>query len=205
MSNRAVAHRLGMSEKAIRKLVGPSTPAESASFEFAGMTTAAAAAAQRPVTDICASRPDVPVFRQPVPVAFAKDGKRAVQQPDDGAAVFTDGIEVVRSQAQAAAARSLPSPKFGDSSCARSGCRTLFHAIAEVAAVVRWSSGRFSELWVSARSSAAAPAPGWQSSPIFLLTETEIGQDGKLHRTLRSTPHRQPCYPRPPPPEPIRP
>jgi hypothetical protein len=30
---------------------------------------------------------------------------------------FTDGIEVVRSQAQAAAAWSLPSPKFGDSSC----------------------------------------------------------------------------------------
>jgi len=29
---------------------------------------------------------------------------------------FTDGIEVVRSQAQAAAAWPLPSPKFGDSS-----------------------------------------------------------------------------------------
>ena len=42
MSNRAVAHRLGVSEKAIRKLVGPSTPAESAQLAFAGMTTAAA-------------------------------------------------------------------------------------------------------------------------------------------------------------------
>ena len=38
MSNRAVAHRLGVSEKAIRKLVGPSTPAESAQLAFAGMT-----------------------------------------------------------------------------------------------------------------------------------------------------------------------
>jgi len=44
MSNRAVAHRLGVSEKAIRKLVGASKPAESAQFAFSGMTTAAAAA-----------------------------------------------------------------------------------------------------------------------------------------------------------------
>ncbi len=44
MSNRAVAHRLGVSEKAIRKLVGASTPAESAQLAFTGMTTAAAGA-----------------------------------------------------------------------------------------------------------------------------------------------------------------
>ena len=44
MSNRAVAHRLGVSEKAIRKLVGASTPAESAQLAFAGMTTAEAGA-----------------------------------------------------------------------------------------------------------------------------------------------------------------
>jgi hypothetical protein len=44
MSNRAVAHRLGVSEKAIRKLVGPSMPAESAQLAFAGMTAAAAGA-----------------------------------------------------------------------------------------------------------------------------------------------------------------
>src|SRR5262249_45954003 len=37
MSNRAVAHRLGVSEKAIRKLVGASTPGESAQLAFAGM------------------------------------------------------------------------------------------------------------------------------------------------------------------------
>ena len=45
MSNRAIAHRLGVSEKAIRKLVGASKPAESAQLAFAGMTTAAAGAA----------------------------------------------------------------------------------------------------------------------------------------------------------------
>src|ERR1700720_1031815 len=45
MSNRAVAHRLGVSEKAIRKQVGPSKPAESAQLAFAGMTTAAAGGA----------------------------------------------------------------------------------------------------------------------------------------------------------------
>jgi transposase len=42
MSNRAIAHRLGVSEKAIRKLVGPSKPEESAQFAFAGMTSTAA-------------------------------------------------------------------------------------------------------------------------------------------------------------------
>jgi Transposase protein len=40
-SNRAIAHRLGVSEKAIRKLVGPSKPAESAQHAFAGITPAA--------------------------------------------------------------------------------------------------------------------------------------------------------------------
>jgi hypothetical protein len=41
-SNRAIAHRLGVSEKAIRKLMGPSKPAESAQLAFAEITTAAA-------------------------------------------------------------------------------------------------------------------------------------------------------------------
>jgi transposase len=40
MSNRAIAHRLGVSEKAIRKLVGASKPAESAQIAFAGITAA---------------------------------------------------------------------------------------------------------------------------------------------------------------------
>jgi transposase len=43
MSNRAIAHRLGVSEMAIRKLVGPSKPpADIAQPTFAGITTAAA-------------------------------------------------------------------------------------------------------------------------------------------------------------------
>ena len=42
LSNRAIAHRLGVSEKAIRKLIGPSKPADSAQIAFAGITTAAA-------------------------------------------------------------------------------------------------------------------------------------------------------------------
>jgi hypothetical protein len=42
MSNRAIAHRLGVSEKAIRKLIGPSKPAESAQLAFAEITIAAA-------------------------------------------------------------------------------------------------------------------------------------------------------------------
>jgi len=41
LSNRAIAHRLGVSEKAIRKLVGASKPAESGQLGFAGITTAA--------------------------------------------------------------------------------------------------------------------------------------------------------------------
>ena len=36
MSNRAIAHRLGVSENAIRKLVGPSKPAETRSLRSPG-------------------------------------------------------------------------------------------------------------------------------------------------------------------------
>jgi transposase len=41
MSNRAIAHRLGVTEKAIRKLVGPSKPAESAQLALPAIPTAA--------------------------------------------------------------------------------------------------------------------------------------------------------------------
>src|ERR1700736_5995936 len=41
MSNRAIAHRLGVTEKAIRKLVGPSKPAESAQLALPAITTEA--------------------------------------------------------------------------------------------------------------------------------------------------------------------
>src|SRR5262249_25193757 len=40
MSNRAIAHQLGVSENAIRKLVGPSKPAESAQLALTAITTA---------------------------------------------------------------------------------------------------------------------------------------------------------------------
>lgn len=42
MSNRVIAHRLGVSETAIRKLLGPSKPAENEQLAFAEMTSAAA-------------------------------------------------------------------------------------------------------------------------------------------------------------------
>ena len=42
MSNRAIAHRLGVSEKAIRKLVGASQPIASEQLALAGITSAAA-------------------------------------------------------------------------------------------------------------------------------------------------------------------
>src|SRR5262250_2822018 len=41
MSNRAIAHRLGVTEKAIRKLAGPSKPAESAQLVLPAITTEA--------------------------------------------------------------------------------------------------------------------------------------------------------------------
>ena len=43
LSNRAIAQRLGVTENAIRKLVGASQPAASAQFALAGITSAAAA------------------------------------------------------------------------------------------------------------------------------------------------------------------
>jgi len=42
MSNRTIAHRLGVNEKAIRKLVGPSKPTDIAQPTFAGITSAIA-------------------------------------------------------------------------------------------------------------------------------------------------------------------
>jgi len=45
MSNRAIAHRLGVSEKAIRKLVGPSKSADSVQLKFAELATGVTGAA----------------------------------------------------------------------------------------------------------------------------------------------------------------
>src|SRR5262249_40210103 len=41
MSNRAIAHRLGVSEKAVRKLVGPSEPVERTQLALTAITTEA--------------------------------------------------------------------------------------------------------------------------------------------------------------------
>jgi hypothetical protein len=48
ISNRAIAHRLGVSEKAIRKLVGASKPTDNAQFEFTGIASATAAKPSMP-------------------------------------------------------------------------------------------------------------------------------------------------------------
>src|SRR5215470_15189065 len=48
MSNRAIAHRLGVSENAIRKLVGPSKPAESTQLAL----PAIASAAEKPASGV---------------------------------------------------------------------------------------------------------------------------------------------------------
>ena len=45
LSNRAIAHRLGVSEKAIRKLIAPSQAADAAQLVLAGVTTATASSA----------------------------------------------------------------------------------------------------------------------------------------------------------------
>jgi transposase len=50
LSNRAIAHRLGVSEKAIRKLLGASQPTASAQLALAGIATAAAG--KPPVTRV---------------------------------------------------------------------------------------------------------------------------------------------------------
>src|SRR6266403_792326 len=71
MSNRAIAHRLGVSEKAIRKLVGPSKPIESAQIVFAGMTTAAAGT--------------LPTTGAPSATSTGDDAARAMPLADDRA------------------------------------------------------------------------------------------------------------------------
>src|SRR6516162_6840020 len=111
MSNRAIAHRLGVSEKAIRKLVGASTPAESAQLAFAGMTTAAArvppaagvpdgapSAKDRAGDPISAAADDA----EPVPMSLDRDASdRSLDRQlahlgllDDAAPLFREGASV---------------------------------------------------------------------------------------------------------------
>jgi transposase len=71
MSNRAIAHRLGVSEKAVRKLAGPSKPVESAQFAFAEITTTVAE--KPPTTDV------------PSPKSTGDDADRATSSAEDRA------------------------------------------------------------------------------------------------------------------------
>ena len=58
MSNRAIAHRLGVSENAIRKLVGPSKPAESAQLGLPAIKTDAEKPAESGVPSAASSGED---------------------------------------------------------------------------------------------------------------------------------------------------
>jgi transposase len=71
MSNRAIAHRLGVSEKAVRKVAGPSEPVESAQFAFAEITTTVAE--KPPTTDV------------PSPKSTGDDADRATSSAEDRA------------------------------------------------------------------------------------------------------------------------
>src|SRR5438552_9732727 len=101
MSNRAIAHRLGVSEKAIRKLVGPSKPAESAQLAFAEITTAAAG--KSPTTRMPSARSTVPAEEaEPVPMSLDCDASdRSFDRQlaylgllDDAAPLFREGSSV---------------------------------------------------------------------------------------------------------------
>jgi transposase len=80
MGNRAIAHRLGVSEKAIRKLVGPSKPAESGQLAFAGITTAAAG---KPPTSAKSTGDDAD-RATPLAEDGAGDGDPITASADDG-------------------------------------------------------------------------------------------------------------------------
>jgi transposase len=123
MSNRAIAHRLGVSEMAIRKLVGPSKPAaDIGQPTFAGITTAAAeqqlaidaASAESTGDDPDRAAPPAddrtdnieaiaaPDNNEPVPTSFDRDASdRTFDRQfaylgllDDAAPLFRDGSSV---------------------------------------------------------------------------------------------------------------
>jgi len=86
MSNRAIAHRLGVSEKAIRKLVGASQPAESAQLGFAEITTTAAGKPPPPRVPFAKSTGDAD-RAAPSAEDRAGDGDPITAPADDGEAV----------------------------------------------------------------------------------------------------------------------
>jgi hypothetical protein len=81
MSNRAIAHRLGVRENAIRKLVGPSKPIDIAQPASAGITTAEPQLAiDAPSAPSRGDDPD----RAASPADHRADNIEAIAAPDDG-------------------------------------------------------------------------------------------------------------------------
>ena len=78
MSNRVIAHRLGVNEKAIRKQVGPSKPDDNAQLSFAGIATAAG---EKP-----------PAARAPSVLSSDEETDRAMPPADDDHAGDVDPI-----------------------------------------------------------------------------------------------------------------
>jgi transposase len=88
MSNRAIAHRLGVNEKAIRKLIGPSKPEDGAQPAFAGITAATAEqrlAIDAPSAESTGDDPD----RAAPPADDRTDNIEAIAAPDDNEPVPT--------------------------------------------------------------------------------------------------------------------
>ena len=82
MSNRATAHRLGVTENAIRKIVGPSKPDDNAQPAFAGMATAAAEQAPAGRAPSAASMGDDPDRAAP-PADHRADNVDPIAAPAD--------------------------------------------------------------------------------------------------------------------------
>jgi len=80
LSNRAIAHRLGVSEKAIRKLIGPSQAAAGAQLALAGVMTATPG---EPSVPPATSIGDATDHATP-PAHDRVDGRDPIAAPDDG-------------------------------------------------------------------------------------------------------------------------
>src|SRR6266851_2019784 len=121
MSNRAIAQRLGITENAIRKLIGPSKPATDAQLALAGIPTAAGKPAERGVPSATPSRenadrtaaptndhadpiaaPEAADDDDPVPMSLDRDASdRTLDRQlaylgllDDAAPLFREGSSV---------------------------------------------------------------------------------------------------------------
>jgi len=84
MSNRVIAHRLGVSEKAIRKLVGALQPAEGAQLAFTGLMTAAAAAGKLAATGVLPASSSGGDAAGATPSTDERAGCEPIATPDDG-------------------------------------------------------------------------------------------------------------------------